>query len=59
MHSRLFMASVVNFEILIRHNVEDREDMIARQCKNIPHALELERFTDQMTSRDSGHSPSS
>ena len=54
-HRRLLMARVVDLEILIRHHVEHRQDMIAGQGEYISYAFELERFTDQMTPRDSRH----
>jgi hypothetical protein len=44
---------------LIGHHVENREDMISGQGKDVFDAFEFERFTNQMTSRDLRHSSSS
>jgi hypothetical protein len=51
----LLVARIDDAEVLIRHDIQDRQDMIAGQAKDIFHALELERFANEMTSRDSRH----
>ena len=57
-HRGLLVAGIDNAEILIRHHVQNRQDMIAGQAENIFHALELERFANEMTSGGSRHGSS-
>ena len=54
-NGRLLVARIDDAEILIDHCVEQWQDMIARQAKDIFYPLELERFADQMTSGGSRH----
>src|SRR6266536_2249242 len=51
----LLMTRIDDAEVLIRHDVEDRQNMIAGQAEDIFHALELERLTNKMTACDSRH----
>jgi hypothetical protein len=46
MHCRLLMARVDDAKILIliRHDIQDRQNMIAGQAEDILNAFELERF---------------
>jgi hypothetical protein len=46
MDCRLLMAGIDDTEVLIRHNVQRRQDMIASQGKNIGHSFKLEGFAD-------------
>ena len=55
MYRRLLMAGVDDAEVLVRHHVKGRQNMITGQAENIAHAFELERFADKVTSRDSRH----
>ena len=43
---RLLVTRIDDAEILIRHYVQDRQDVIASQRKNIFNAFEFERFAD-------------
>ena len=54
-HGGLLMTRIDDAEILIRHHVEDRQDMIAGQAEDIFHILELKRFADQVAPRHSDH----
>jgi hypothetical protein len=51
----LLMTGVDDAKVLIRHYVQHRQDMIAGQTEDIFHALELERFANEMTACDSRH----
>ena len=54
----LLMTRIDDAEVLVRHDVEQRQDVIAGQAENIFHAFELERLADEMTSCDSCHGSS-
>ena len=40
------MARVDDAKILIRHDIQDRQNMITGQAEDILDAFELERFAD-------------
>jgi hypothetical protein len=46
MHRRLLVTRVDDAEVLIGDDVQERQDMIARQREDISHAFELQRFAD-------------
>jgi hypothetical protein len=46
MDCRLLMTSVDDAEVLIRHYIQRRQDVIAGQGKNIGHPFKLEGFAD-------------
>jgi hypothetical protein len=51
----LLMARIDDAEVLVRHRVQHRQDVIAGQSENVVHAFELKRSADQPASRNSRH----
>jgi dTDP-4-amino-4,6-dideoxygalactose transaminase len=54
-HGGLLIARVEDAEILVRHNVERRQDVVTGQAENIAHTFVLERLANQLTSGNSSH----
>ena len=42
----LLVTRIDDAEILVGHDVQERQDMIARQREDISHAFKLQRFAD-------------
>jgi hypothetical protein len=55
MDGGLLMPGVEDAEVLIRHHVQDRQDVIAGEGEDVFHAFEFEGFADQVTSCDFCH----
>jgi hypothetical protein len=55
MDGGLLVSCVNDAKVLIRHHVQNGQNMVASEGENILDTFQLERFADQMTSGDSGH----
>ena len=55
MHRRLLVAGIDESEIVVGHDVQHRQHVVARQGKDVIDALQLQGLGNQVTSGDSGH----
>ena len=54
-YRRLLVAGVNEPEIVVSHDIQHRQHVVARQGKDVVDALQLQGLGDEVTTGDSGH----